>query len=72
MFGHDAISEAYIMSDEYKKKLKDAEEVYDKYTDTAGNLHWTGTHSGKHIIRGALPKLRRKNEKALVNKKMIC
>lgn len=26
------------------------EEVYDKYTDTAGNLHWTGTHSGKHII----------------------
>jgi hypothetical protein len=39
------------MSDEYKKKLKDAEEVYDKYTDTAGNLHWTGTHSGKHIIR---------------------
>lgn len=27
-----------------------AEEVYDKYTDTAGNLHWTGTQSGKHII----------------------
>lgn len=28
-----------------------AEEVYDKYTDTAGNLHWTGTHSGKHIVK---------------------
>ena len=27
------------------------EEVYDKYTDTAGNLHWTGTHSGEHIIQ---------------------
>lgn len=26
------------------------EQVYDKYTDTAGNLHWTGTHSGKHIF----------------------
>ena len=25
-----------------------SEEVYDKYTDTAGNLHWTGTHSGAH------------------------
>jgi len=29
----------------------EAEEVYDKYTDTAGNLHWTGTHSGKHIVK---------------------
>ena len=27
------------------------EEVYDKYTDTAGNLHWTGTHSVKHIVK---------------------
>lgn len=27
------------------------EEVYDKYTDTAGNLHWTGTQSGKHIVK---------------------
>lgn len=35
MFGHDAISEAYIMSDEYKNKLKDAEEVYGKCADTA-------------------------------------
>lgn len=51
MFGHDAISEAYIMSDEHKKKLKDAEEVYGKYTDTAGNYHWCGTHSGEHKIK---------------------
>lgn len=29
----------------------EAEEVYDKYTDTAGKLHWTGTHSGKHIVK---------------------
>lgn len=28
----------------------EAEEVYDKYTDTAGNLHWTGTQSGEHKI----------------------
>ncbi len=27
-----------------------SEEVYDKYVDTAGNLRWTGTHSGEHII----------------------
>lgn len=27
------------------------EEVYGKYTDTAGNLHWVGTHSGKHIVK---------------------
>ena len=27
-----------------------SEEVYDKYTDTAVNIHWMGTHSGKHII----------------------
>lgn len=26
MFGHDAISEAYIMSEEHAKKLKEAEE----------------------------------------------
>lgn len=51
MFGHDAISEAYIMSDEYKKKLKDAEEVYGQYTDTAGNFHWCGTHSGEHTLK---------------------
>lgn len=28
-----------------------AEEVYNKYTDTAGNLHWTGTRSGEHTIK---------------------
>lgn len=28
-----------------------AEEVFEKYTDTAGNLHWTGTHSGEHTIK---------------------
>ena len=28
----------------------EAEEVYNKYTDTTGKLHWTGTHSGEHII----------------------
>ena len=27
-----------------------SEEVYDKYIDTAGNLHWTGTQTGHHII----------------------
>lgn len=26
------------------------EEVYDKYTDTAGNLHWTEAQTGNHII----------------------
>jgi hypothetical protein len=31
--------------------IPESEEVYDKYTDTAGNLHWTGTHSGKHIVK---------------------
>ena len=28
-----------------------AEEVYGQYTDTAGNFHWTGTHSGAHTIK---------------------
>ena len=27
------------------------EEVYGQYTDTAGNFHWAGTHSGEHIVR---------------------
>lgn len=26
------------------------EEVYVKFTDTAGNFHWIGTKSGEHII----------------------
>ena len=29
----------------------EAEEVYGQYTDTAGNFHWCGTHSGEHTIR---------------------
>ena len=28
-----------------------SEEVFDKYTDTAGNFHWCGTHSGEHTIK---------------------
>lgn len=27
---------------------KITEEVYDKYYDTAGNLHWIGTKTGEH------------------------
>ena len=26
------------------------EKVYGKYVDTAGNLRWTGTYSGEHVI----------------------
>ena len=29
----------------------EAEEVYGQHTDTAGNLHWTGTRSGEHKIK---------------------
>lgn len=29
----------------------EAEEVYGQFTDTAGNYHWCGTHSGKHIVK---------------------
>lgn len=28
-----------------------SEEVYGQYTDTAGNFHWCGTHSGEHKIK---------------------
>lgn len=28
-----------------------AEEVYGQYTDTAGNFHWCGTHSGEHTFK---------------------
>ena len=27
------------------------ETVYNRYTDTAGNYHWTGAYSGEHIVR---------------------
>lgn len=29
----------------------EAEEVYGQYTDTGGNYHWCGTHSGEHTIK---------------------
>lgn len=29
----------------------EAEEVYGQYTDTAGNFHWSGTHSGEHTVK---------------------
>lgn len=44
-------TEAVLMADIKNAPTIYAEEVYDKYTDTAGNLHWTGTHSGKHIVK---------------------
>lgn len=28
-----------------------AEEVFGQHTDTAGNFHWCGTHSGEHKIK---------------------
>lgn len=32
------------------KPITKAEEVYDKHTDTAGNLHWNGTATGENVI----------------------
>ena len=29
----------------------EAEAVYSQYTDTAGNYHWCGTHSGEHTVK---------------------
>ena len=31
--------------------MKGYEEVFDRYYDTAGNLHWIGAETGKHIVR---------------------
>ena len=31
--------------------IQASEEVYNVYTNTVGNLHWTGTYSGEHIIQ---------------------
>lgn len=31
--------------------IQTSEEVYNVYNNTVGNLHWTGTHSGEHIIQ---------------------
>lgn len=28
-----------------------AEEVFWRYTDTAGNFHWCGVNTGQHVIR---------------------
>lgn len=33
------------------KSKWEAEEVYGQYTDTVGNYHWCGTHSGKHTVK---------------------
>lgn len=54
--GHGTIDTAMLkasikMFEEAPTIIQASEEVYDKYTDTAGNLHWTGTHSGKHIVK---------------------
>ena len=32
----------------YAPTVIEREEVYGEYYDTAGNYHWTGTHSGEH------------------------
>ena len=36
--------------DETPTIIPACEEVYGKYVDTAGNLRWTGTYSGEHVI----------------------
>lgn len=33
------------------RTIATTETVYNRYTDTAGNYHWTGTYSGKHIVK---------------------
>lgn len=45
----EAVIEAMIHQDE--PVIIPAEEVYGQYTDTAGNFHWCGTHSGEHTIK---------------------
>lgn len=42
-----------IMNDWYIVKRRQPpgwEEVYGKYTDSVGNIHWFGVYSGEHII----------------------
>lgn len=34
-----------------KNETITTETVYNRYTDTIGNYHWTGTYSGEHIVR---------------------
>lgn len=53
-FIHDGDAYAVVMSRDIRNAptiIQASEEVYDKYTDTVGNLHWTGTQSGEHIIQ---------------------
>lgn len=39
------------VKDVAKNATTTAEAVYNRYTDTAGNYHWTGAYSGEHIVR---------------------
>ncbi len=53
MTRYDPYTDRFIMGDGSSmlhSRENPAEEVYDKFTDTVGNIHWTGTRSGKHII----------------------
>lgn len=45
-----SVRHALVECDRAPAIIPATEEVYNKYTDTAGNLHWTGTKSGTHII----------------------
>lgn len=39
---------------QYQEKCRTittSETVYNQYTDTVGNYHWTGAYSGEHTIR---------------------
>lgn len=40
-----------IIDIEHAPTVIEKEEVYSQYTDTAGNFHWCGTHSGEHKIK---------------------
>lgn len=40
-----------IIDVEHAPTAIEKEEVYSQYTDTAGNFHWCGTHSGEHTIK---------------------
>ena len=54
---YDAESKLFVPFVEVASAIFDApsiipaEEVYGQYTDTAGNFHWCGTHSGEHTIK---------------------
>jgi len=40
-----------IIDVEHALTVIEADEVYGQYTDTAGNFHWCGTHSGEHTVK---------------------